>query len=287
MQFNNQNFNSEQFNGKNFFGNKIRKGISFAGFDFTSFQCGTAETGVMIQKINFFDLNNIELTSTTSLHGDGGKILDKRYIPKTLSVSLYIEGGDYDGVVKIIDEIKARTQNIEWNLDIMISGEIRRYTATLSSLIVPSFSKQDDHMEGVELEFLITSPHWYFPEYKQTALMDITGNTSRVVANHGNYKTFPIILIVGKENCNISAVNIFHKKIWIIGDGYKISLSENLSAGQVFEINYKEKICKKDEVEIPFSGIMMPMLDGQTDFSFVFEGSSNVNIFILHEPTFL
>lgn len=112
MQFNNHNFN-EQFNGKNFFGNKIRKGISFAGFDFTSFQCGTAETGVMIQKINFFDLNNIELTSTTSLHGDGGKVLDKRYIPKTLSVSLYIEGGNYDGVVKIIDEIKARTQNVE------------------------------------------------------------------------------------------------------------------------------------------------------------------------------
>ena len=112
MQFNNHNFN-EQFNGKNFFGNKIRKGISFSGFDFTSFQCGTAETGVMIQKINFFDLNNIELTSTTSLHGDGGKVLDKRYVPKTLSVSLYIEGGDYDGVVKIIDEIKARTQNIE------------------------------------------------------------------------------------------------------------------------------------------------------------------------------
>nr|DAE29517.1 MAG TPA: hypothetical protein [virus sp. ctkyY8] len=32
---------------------------------------------------------------------------------------------------------------------------------------------------------------------------------------------------------------------------------------------------------------MMPMYDGQTDFSFVFEGSPNVNIFILHEPTFL
>lgn len=280
-------FNQELFNAKNFFWNKIRKGVSFAGMDFTSMDCERQTNGVMIQKINVFDLNNIEIASTTSNYGDGGGILQKKYQGKTLTITLFIQAENYSDLVRKIDEIKQKTQVVEWSLDIMIWEEIRRYTATVSSITVPSFSKSDDFLEGMEIEFLITSPHWYSPDFVQTAMVDVSANISRVVENKGSYKVFPTIYLVGKENCNISSFSVHHKKIWQTGEGYKISISENLTAGQVICLNYDEKIATKDGVEIPFFGIMMPMSEWQSVFDFSFEGSPQVNIFVLHNPTYL
>lgn len=280
-------FNQELFNQKNFFWGKIRKGVSFAGMDFTSMDCGRQTNGVMIQKINAFDLNNIEIASTTSNYGDGGRILQKAYQPKTLTLTLFIQAENHTDLVRRIDEIKQKTQVVEWSLDIMIWEEIRRYTATVSSITVPSFSWNDDFLEGLEIEFLITSPHWYSPDFAQTAIADVSANISRVVENTGSYKSFPTIYLVGKENCHISSFSVSHKKIWQVGEGYSISISENISAGQVICLNYEEKIATKDGVEIPFTGIMMPMSEWQSVFDFSFEWSPQVNIFVLHKPTFL
>ena len=285
--FNTDLFNGSEINAKNFFANKTRRGISFAGFDLTSLNCGEEKTGLMIQKFNVLDLTNIEITSITSNYEDGGSVLAKKYLPKTITMTVFIQWKDHDDLIQIIDLLKQKTQIIEWNLDIMISGKIRRYTATLSSLIVPPFGRNDDFVENVELEFLITSPHWQHLDTGQTILTNIRSNITRVVQNTGNYKTFPKIFIVGKENCNISSVEIFHKKIWNSGDGYKIVVSENLTNGQVLVLDYKEKIVKIWQREIPFSGIMMPIDAGQANFEFRFTGEIHCNIFVLHDPIFL
>ena len=103
-------FNTEIFNYKKISDTKTRTGISFAGFSLTSLECGKNSTGIMVQNLNIFNLNNIEVSTSTSTYADGGNILNKKYSSKTISITLFIQAENYNDLVHHIDILKQRTQ---------------------------------------------------------------------------------------------------------------------------------------------------------------------------------
>lgn len=289
--FNNPNFNGSTFSGTNTSNNVQNalggKGVFFDGFCLTSLPCGSEKAGIMVQSVNMFDLDNIELTSASSTYEDGSTTLAKRYANKTIKLTLFINGSDYNDLVHRIDMLKQNTQKKDADLDLWVDNAVRRYSATLSGFVVPNFPRTENFVEGVELTFTVTSPHWRSPSPHQVALQGITGNVKKVVQNKGTYQVYPKVFIVFKETSNVTRLTISHAKIGQDTVPYTISIAHTFVAGSVLEIDYNNKVIFKDGEAIPFSGIMMPLPTGQTNYDFTFEWTVVANIFILYDPTFL
>lgn len=247
--------------------------------------CGST-TGVIIQTMNAHDLSNIDLTSFVSSLSDWGGVINKKYSNKNISMTLFIQWTSNSDLIARIDELKNNLQDVEWNFDILIDWIVRRYTATVTSMMFPSFKKYDDHVQWIEVELLITSPHWMNPIYAQTYAQGMTADFSKVVINMGTYQVYPVIQVITNPSSTLSAIGITHKRVWETS-GYLVSITEAISPNSVVIFDYVNKKVTINDVEVNFSGIMMPMETWQSVFDFDFTWTINVNAYVLHNPTYL
>jgi hypothetical protein len=111
--------------------------VSFNGLNLISL-CSES-TGIIVKSANFFDLNNINVTSYNSEQSDGGGIIQKRYENKQVSLSLFIQGSSYSDLVSRLDSLKDSLQGEDNDFDVLIDGVVRTYTATVTSITIPSF----------------------------------------------------------------------------------------------------------------------------------------------------
>lgn len=276
-------FNQEQFNQDHAYAPSIEYAMAFNGFDLMSL-C-SSNVWIAVQTWN---LHNVvaQLTSSESSMTDGWGVISKRYWNKVILVTLHIQGSSYDDLVSRIDELKEKTQGVEGFFDINVWGKIRRYEATVQSIIVPWFKKTQDFVEWIEMEMLITSPHWRLKEMSQVYLQWMTANFSKLVENEWNYKTFPIVKVITNSWSTLSSLSIEMRKIWD-SSWYTISITETISPSSVVVFDFIEKKVTINDVEVNFSGVMMPLETGQSVFTFNFTGTVDVNAYVLHYPTFL
>lgn len=155
----NQTTNSEQFNQDHILASEARDSIEFDGYSLMT-MCDGETTGIIVQKANFYDLTNIDIAEFVADQIDGGGVIQKKYGNKNISLQVMIQGATHADLVARIDDLKKNTQGIEADLDVLVRGETRTYTATISNIRVPAFKKTDDYLEGIEMDVLITSPHW-------------------------------------------------------------------------------------------------------------------------------
>ena len=122
--------------------------IEFNGYSLMSL-CGGATTGILIQRANFFDLTNINVEEFVANQIDGGGIINKKYDNKQLTLSLMIQQTSYETLVSAIDDLKKNLQYVEADLNILVGSAFRTYTATVTAIRVPPFSKLVDYIVGV------------------------------------------------------------------------------------------------------------------------------------------
>jgi hypothetical protein len=171
--------------------------IEFNGYSLMSL-CGGATTGILIQRANFFDLTNINVEEFVANQIDGGGIINKKYDNKQLTLSLMIQQTSYETLVSAIDDLKKNLQYVEADLNILVGSAFRTYTATVTAIRVPPFSKLVDYIEGIEVSFTITSPHWFKKDPTVEYISGISGDFSKVISNVGTYKSEPKIIIACK-----------------------------------------------------------------------------------------
>lgn len=250
------------------------------------YQKVNANAWIAVQTLNWFDLTNINVTSFESSLSDGWWVIDKRYWNKNISMSLFIQWSTHNDLIARIDDLKKNIQWIEWNLDITIAWAKRRYTATAKSITVPRFSKTTDFLEWIEVEFLITSPHWSSPNTEQVYMQNVLVDTSKIVENKWTYKVYPIIKIMTNTGSSLTWIWITHKNVWD-STWYTISIAETIPANTVVTFDYIEKIVTVWDTEVNFSWVMMPMNIWQSVFEFDFTWTIDVNVYIFHNPTYL
>lgn len=240
---------------------------------------------IMVQSVNAFDVWNIDLTSFVSSLADWGGVINKKYSNRNLVMSLFIQWATPSDLIKRIDTLKQKLQAVQWNLDIRVNGELRRYEATVSSITIPSFKKSSDYLEWIDVEFLITSPHWKNPTYSQVFVQWMTSDFSKVVQNEWTYKVYPVIQVITNPGSTLSALSITHKRV---GESswYTISITTSIPSAAVVVFDYVNKTVTVNGTEVNFSWVMMPMAEWQSVFSFDFTWTINVNTYILHNPTY-
>jgi hypothetical protein len=231
--------------------------IEFNGYSLMSL-CG-ASTGVIVQKANFFDLTNIDVAEYVADQIDGGGIIQKKYGNKNITLTLMIQATSYDTLTTAIDSLKSNLQDVEGDLDILINGLTRTYTATVTSIRVPPFKKSADWVDGIEVGFVITSPHWYKKGPTSRFFSSVTTDIEPVINNVGTYESFPKILIACKTSGNSgTSIAVELKKIGEVS-GYTVTLTETITNNDVIIFDYKNKIVSINDVEQNFSGVMAAM----------------------------
>lgn len=280
---NNSQFNQDLFNQDHTYAEAAEYGVAFNWYNLMSL-CW-ASVWIAVQSGSLHNLA-ADVTSAVSSLADGWTVIDKKYGNKTVVISLFIQGTSNSDLISRIDELKLRTQGIDSNFDINIWGKIRRYEATVVSITVPPFNKLVDFLEWIEMEILITSPHWKYKDMSQVYVQWMTADFSKVVTNEWTYKTYPIVELITNAWSTLSWISINMKKIWD-ASWYTISISETINPSSVVIFDFIEKKVTVNDVEVNFTGVMMPMQTGQSVFTFDLTWTINVNAYILHYPTFL
>lgn len=276
--------NSQLFNQDHTYNDTQVYPISFNGYNLMSLCWST--TGVIIQTMNAHSLQNIDLTSFVSSLSDWGWVINKKYSNKNISLTLFIQWTSASDLIARIDELKNNLQDVESNFDILVDWTVRRYTATVTSITIPAFKKYADYLDWIEVDMLITSPHWSNPVLSQTYVQWKTTDFSKVVQNQWTYQVYPIIQIITNPSSTLSAIWITHKRVWEIS-WYTVSITEAIAPNSVVIFDYVNKKVTINDTEVNFSGIMMPMETGQSVFDFDFTGTIDVNAYVLHNPTYL
>lgn len=243
--------------------------------------------GVWIQKANLYDVMNIDIAQFVSEQIDWGWILQKKYGNKSLTLTLFIQASSNDDLITRIEALKQKTRAVEGNLDIRVKWEMRTYLATVSWVRIPAFTSLDDYVQGIELDLIITSPHWYLKTPVVTTTSSIVADTQKIIYNTWTYDTYPLIYFVLGWSWN--AITQLDIEVRSLSDatGYTLSITEALTDNDVLILNYKTKTVTLNGTEINFSGFMAPMKDGYTVFDFDFTGTVNLTNYIIFNPTFL
>lgn len=294
---NNLQFNN-QFNGGNpALTSSIASDFSFDGYNLNSI-CSDCtpdpldpckcSSGTIIQKMNGMDLDNISLVTFESSIEDGGGVIDKRYGNKTVSMELFIQGCEslgYTDLVERIWELKKRTRWIEKPLVLTVWGYKRTYTATVSSITIPQHSIRQDFLDGIQIDFLITSPFWSW-DAVSTLQENVTGNTEKVIENVGDHNSFPIITLIAWVGTNLSGITIGNRYIEDTST-FNVSVSTSVVAGDILVFDYVEKTIKKNWVELNISWVFTPMDTGYNVFELFFTGTANMSIYYTYNPLYL
>lgn len=281
---NNWQFNQDQFNQDHIYAEVATYPVAFNGYNLMSL-CSDS-VWVIIQTMNAYDVTWIDVTAFSSALSDGGSVINKKYWNKTISMTLFLQGSSHNDLIARLDELKQKTQGVEANFDITVWDGIRRYEATVTWFQVPPFRKTDDHIQWIEIEMLITSPFWKKTAMSQTYVQGKTTDFSKVVENTWTYKTYPIVELITNAWSTLSAISIEMKKIWE-PSGYTIGITTAIPPSAVVIFDFIEKKVTVNDVEVNFTGVMMPMQVWQSVFTFDMTWTIDVNVYVLHYPTFL
>lgn len=250
-----------------------------------TYQLQNSDVGIAVQKWNVHDII-ADITSSTSSLSDWWSVIDKKYWNKTITLTLFVQWATHNDLIARIDDLKKNTQWVEWFFDINVWWTIRRYEATVVSITVPWFKKLDDFVEWIEMELLITSPHWSYKNLSQVYVQWQTSDFSKVVQNLWTYKAYPIIQLITNSWSTLTGIGIEIKSVWDTS-WYEMTISETITPWSVVTFDYIEKKVLVNDVEVNFSGVMTELEVWQSVVSFDFTGSVDVNVHILHYPTFL
>lgn len=278
---------------------------------------------IIVKQWNFHDVNNIDIGSYVSSLIDWWGVFNKKYWNRTLSLKLFIQWENYDDLIKKIDELKEKTQNIESDLDFFIKNdekiqlkplytyylpiedywdilwnyinntfttitpEYRTYKATVSSIIIPSFSKNTDFVDDIEINFLITSWFWENKNSISLAYLNKVSNFQSLILNEWKYESFAKIIIISKNSWNnISGIDIALRQIWD-ETWFTISISEVIWDDSIIIFDYREKTISINWENIPFYWVMTSLSLWYNIFDFIFTGSVNIDAYILYNKTYL
>lgn len=282
----NTQVNTEHVNQSHLLAGATPDSIEFNGYSLMSL-CGGAATGIIVQRANFFDLTNINVEEFVANQIDGGGIINKKYDNKQLTLTLMLQQTSYQTLLDAIDDLKKNLQYVEAELNILVGSSVRTYTATVTGIKIPNFNKFADYLEGIDVSFTITSPHWFKSTPTAKYIAGVVGDFTRVVNNVGTYKSDPKIILVCKSSGNaVTQIAIELKKV---GDasGYTVTLTAAITDNDVVIFDYKNKVVTINDVEQNFSGVMTELETGFNNFDISFTGTVNADAYILYNETFL
>lgn len=282
----NEQFNSSQFNQDHNITATTKWLVEFDSFDLTS-MCGWNKYWYMLQTGNDKDLDNINIWEFVSSTIDWWWVYNKKYGNKSVTFTLFIQGENYSDLIDKIDNLKKLTQGVEKDFDIYYLWWYRTTKATLSSIKFPSFWKNQDFIDNVELIFLFTTWYWENKTWVSEFLANQTDDFEVVLDNQGKYESFPKILFNCKSSGNtITKIEVEIKKVWET-EWFSVYIEENITNDDLVVFDYTTKTITINDDEVNFFWPMTPLEIWQNVINVYFTWTVNVDVYIIYNKTFL
>lgn len=259
--------------------------IEFEWYDFMSYCESNNNIGTLI--LTWWDEHSIapDIESFVSSLVDGGWIMNKKYGNKNISFNILIQGESYEDLIFRIDELKKYTSKVEWELSMKVLWKHRVYTATLSSLSVPSISVNENYCE-IRISFLITS--WTWKESDKTSeIVQVIWETEKIIFNYGTHEAFPIFGISCKSTGNaMTKININIRKLGELGGG-DVYIEETITNNDLIIFDYQRAIVTLNSNEIQFYNPMTPLERWNNVITITPTWTANLEFSISYNKTYL
>jgi len=239
----------------------------------------------MIQTWNDLSLDNTLIQEYVSKIVDGWTVIDKRYWNRHLNFNLFIQGTSNADLINKIQFLKQELNSPNWKLYITRNWVVYSYEATCVNIVIPSFSTNDDFIENINLNFLLTSPHWIIEEAVNLQTHEIA-NFASTIQNVWNYKAYPKIILTGTTWCAITNIVIDLKKLWAL-TWISLTIAVNLNVWDVLIIDYVLKTVTLNWVAQVFDWFLAPLQVWFNVFTFTFTWTVALDTNILYNKTFL
>jgi hypothetical protein len=139
----------------------------------------------------------------------------------------------------------------------------------------------------VDIDILITDPHWKVKEAEQLFFPAVTSSGSRLVTNEGTYISYPKIIFACQPTGNaLTGIDLTLRKVTDV-TGYTVSIDETITNTDLVIFDYLEKTVTINGNEVNFSGVMTPLEKGNNNFAFDFTGTVSADVYVVYNKIYL
>ena len=150
---------------------------------------------IKLKESNHDDVWTIDFSTYKTPLQDWWWVLWKYYRTKTINLLLSLSAETEEELNDLIDEIKYRTSETEWNLRIAINGKVREWTATCTSLKFNRKHFNINRLWEVSLTFTCVNPHSHSSNQTMISIMGQTWTYQSAVQYDGRTGAFASLLL--------------------------------------------------------------------------------------------
>lgn len=213
-----------------------------------------------------------ELSVFKSPRGDGGGYIADYFRTRKINVAGYVKAATAAELEALLDEIKRRLVLREGNLDRKLGSEVRRIKATLSNPDQMFAGREGYHITYCPFSFEFTSlePMWHDLNYISRTNEAVTSlNFTEIIENLGTYKAPSVLVIIVEAADSVTALNFKNNS-----NGEEVSITANLAAGDILEIDGENKQVLLNGSEIDYDGIFPDLEYGTNNYTLTTTGTS-------------
>lgn len=171
-----------------------------------------------------------------------------------------------------LDAFKKAMTASEGYLTLKVNDEVRRIVATLQNPEEMFKRREGYHVSFTpfDLNFLALEPMFHGIDYSSLTFEDISALDYPVeVEVFGTYRADPVFISILQEATSVTAFTLTNTT-----NGDEMTITANLSAGDVIIIDSENKSVTINGVEVDYDGVFPEMEIGTNSFSLTFTGTS-------------
>lgn len=279
-------YNDQQFNHDNIYLPQDIDGVVVFGDINLMSLCEDGHNGIIIQSMNLYDLDNIEVSSYESGVYDWWWVYGVRYATRLLSIRLFIQEMNNENLIKTIDDIKKKTLSenqiiVKWK---WYSDTKRKQRAILRWIEFWDIGS-DDYISDVKLDIILLDGYWSEVDDIQKLVPSVTGEVTNIITNHWGYESYPKIII----NCwmtgnAMNGIEILIRKLGELS-WYSVYIDEIISDGDLIVFDYVNKEVLHNNVPVTFYWPMTPLDIGSNEVIITPDGTINASVNISYVKT--
>lgn len=229
---------------------KIVESVSSATFSFNDWSFDDW-INFRIKETNHDDVWTMDFSTYKTPLQDWWWVLWKYYRTKTIKIELSILADSEEHLNDLIDELKYRTDETEWNLRITINWKVRERTATRTALKFNRKYYNINILQDVELTFTCVNPHAHASTQTMTSIMAQTWTFQSAVQYDWRTGAYASLFLTMDA---WTSAWMRYELNW-----YVIEIDTTLNEWDIIIFNWDEKKVLVNGVEVAYTWPFVPL----------------------------
>jgi hypothetical protein len=244
--------------------------ISFNGF-------GLLNDVYYVSTVDWDTTPEIEINSYNKPLNNWGAVISRYYRNRVITMQWTIRNPG--SLQMAIDTLKGKLSWVEWFLDIRLNNQVRRITATVQNVSIVRRHYNVDFVPFTVV-FLCKEPFFYSENLGNLFLENVTGNLDEQIINEWFVAVPAVFRYIAYPTSTVTEVELTLA-------GSTITVTANVGEDDVLVIDWEERICTLNGVQVPFVWTFGELELGNNTFQVNFTGTVAWDVNILYKISYL